>query len=338
MGLLVKGEKLTTSKATNNTTTHGQPQRAFASTGNMKKLNSTVIVSQRSRDVSIQDSRSEAIRPVTSQDYSTAGENKEPFSLKHRIRAARKKGMRGDVYDMQYLVEEGPLSFRSFGFFGGFFMILSSVLDFAENDEDSYARLVTFNLWLIGFICIQIEGRPFHMQIPLAYDLICLFFSFLKYVWGRGFLYFTAGCFQLFLFTKYNMICGVYFMLLGVFSIIFGYRASVRLAALRNSIHSKDEIKFMFHSFDKNRDGFLSTDEFREMLLAMGQGVDHNDFVAAMSAVDIDNKQMISYADLEAWWEGYNDDDLPPGAGLCSSNNRSRVNAHSNNPNAHLMT
>mmetsp|Transcript_3506 Transcript_3506/g.6635 ORF Transcript_3506/g.6635 Transcript_3506/m.6635 type:complete len:337 (-) Transcript_3506:898-1908(-) len=336
MGLLVKGEKLSSSRDSNNTS----PQKVYATTGNVKKFNSTLIAPQRSRDFSTQGSRNEVIRPVTSQEVeSGVYKQHEPLSIKQRIRAARKKGMRGDVHDMQYLVEEGPLSFRSFGFIGGFFMILSSILDFAENDEDSYARLVTFNLWLIGFISIQIEGRPFYMQIPFIYDLICLFFSFLKYVWGRGFLYFTAGCFQLFLFTKYNMICGSYFMLLGVFSIVFGYRASVRLAALRNSIHSKDEIKFMFHSFDMNRDGYLSPDEFREMLLAMGQGVDHNDFVAAMSAVDIDNKQMVSYADLEAWWEGYNDDDLPPGAGLCSSNRRSNLtNTHVNNPNAHLMT
>ena len=334
MGLLVKGEKLGSSNANSNV---GQPQKTYATTGNVKKMNSSLIAPQKSRDYSIQESRSGVIKSVTSQDFATT-DKQEPRSLKEKIRVARKKGLRGDVHDMQYLVEEGPLSFRSFGFFGGFFMLLSSILDFTENDEDSYARLVTFNLWLIGFICIQIEGRPFHMQIPLVYNLICLFFSFLKYVWGRGFLYFLAGCFQFFLFTKYNIICGIYFMLLGVFSIIFGYRASVRLAALRNSVHNKDEIKFMFHSFDKDRDGFLNTDEFREMLIAMGQGVDHNDFVAAMSAVDIDNKQMISYADLEAWWEGYNDDDLPPGAGLCSNSGRTKTTTHVNNPHAHLMT
>ncbi len=103
-------------------------------------------------------------------------------------------------------------------------------------------------------------------------------------------------------------------MILGAFSIVFGYRASVRLAGLRNSIHTRDEIKFMFHSFDRDRDGFLNLQEFREMLNAMDQHVDHNDFVAAMSAVDVDNKQVVSYEDLESWWEGYNLDDLPPGA------------------------
>jgi len=308
MGIFVKSEKV-------------QKNSSADSRASSKKFVTTGIVAK-----NIGRSRSTDARPKSIN-------GQEAPSLKDRIRGARKKGMKGDVYDMQYLVEEGPLSFRSFGFLGGFFMILASLLDFVETEEDAYARLVSFNLMLIGVVAIQIEGRPFHMQIPFVYDILCLFFSFLKYVWGRGFLYFLAGCFQFFLFTKYNMISGVYFMLLGSFSIVFGYRASVRLAAIRNSITNKDEIKFMFHSFDKDRDGYLNTNEFREMLMAMDQGLDHNDFVAAMSAVDIDNNQMVSYEDFEVWWEGYNDCDLPPGAGMCAC---ARGSPH--NSDAHLMT
>jgi len=315
MGIFVKSEKIQTASKDNGTSKKTK-SRESSTVGKGRSIHS---------------------RSITA-DYPAFTTQKEgTLSLKQRIRAARKKGMKGDVFDMQYLVEEGPLSFRSFGFIGGFFMILASLLDFVETEEDSYARLVSFNLVLIGLIAIQIEGRPFHMQIPFVYDLLCLFFTFLKYVWGRGFLYFIAGCFQFFLFTKYNIMSGLYFMLLGSFSIVFGYRASVRLAAIRNSITSKDDIKFMFHSFDKDRDGFLNIDEFREMMMAMDQGLDHNDFVAAMSAVDIDNKQKVSYEDLEVWWEGYNDSDLPPGVGICACSGRSSHN-HKNNPNAHLMT
>jgi len=261
-------------------------------------------------------SRNHSSRVLNVTKPSSRQSNLKPgfLPIKHKIRAARKKGFKGDVYDLQYLVEEGPLSFRSFGFFGGFFMILASALDFVETEGDSYHRLVSFNLWLIGFITIQVEARPFHLQIPVLYDMICLFFSFLRYVWGRGFLYFVAGCFQFFLFSKYNVISGVYFMILGAFSIVFGYRASVRLAGLRNTIGNRDEIKFMFHSFDRDRDGFLSMSEFREMLMAMDQDLDHNDFVAAVSAIDMDNNQMVSYEELEAWWESYHESDLPPGA------------------------
>ena len=40
--------------------------------------------------------------------------------------------------------------------------------------------------------------------------------------------------------------------------------------------------KFMFHSFDRDRDGYLNTEEFRELMIAMGQQVEYNDFVAAL--------------------------------------------------------
>jgi hypothetical protein len=331
MGFLVKSEKLSAPTKGTNTNSDSSTSGSIAN----KKLTKGISTNTRSRDKpsirTIQSTtRSYDSRSVLSEPTELS---KDQYSLKQRIRAARKKGMKGDVYDLQYLVEEGPLSFRSFAFFGGFFMILASVLDFVETEEEPVQRLITFNLWLVGFITIQVEGRPFHMQVPFLYNGICLFFSFVRYVWGRGFLYFISGCFQFFLFTKYNMISGVYFMLLGTFSIVFGYKASVRLAGLRNSIQTKEEIKFMFHSFDKDRDGYLNSEEFRELLMAMGQNLEHNDFVAAMSAVDSDNNQMISYKDLETWWLGYIEDDLAPGAS-CVGYRRHQ----SNNPNAHLMT
>ncbi len=332
MGFLVKSEKVPISKSS------GVLLSNNGNSGSSNKKISKGISSQRSLSV---DRQSDKLSKTRSHDSRSGVNLNKPdptngtLSLKQRIRVARKKGMKGDVYDMQYLVEEGPLSFRSFAFFGGFFMIIAAALDFIEHEEDSLQRMISFNLFLVGFITIQVEGRPFHMQIPFLYDGICLFFSFVKYVWGRGFLYFVSGCFQFFLFTKYNMVSGIYFMMLGAFSIVFGYKASVRLASLRNSIQTKEEIKFMFHSFDKDRDGYLNPEEFRELLMAMGQNLEHNDFVAAMSAVDIDNKQMISYRDLEVWWKGYIEDDMAPGVGCMSC---TRHTNHSHNPNAHLMT
>jgi hypothetical protein len=318
MGLLVKSEKIQTGTSIKTTNTNNTN-------------NTTTTKMKMTKGVSFDQG---GVQSAKSTDSAYASADKGPLSIKQRIRSARKRGMRGDVYDLQYLVEEGPLSFRSFGFLGGFFMILASCLDFMETEEEPVSRLVTYNLWVAGLIIIQVEGRPFHLQIPIVYDFICLFFTFLQYVWGRGFLYFVAGVFQFFIFSKYNMISGVYFMILGAFSIVFGYRASVRLAGLRSSIQNKDEIKFMFHSFDKDRDGYLNSEEFRELLMAMGQNLDHNDFVAAMGAVDIENKQMVSYEDLENWWQGYNDNDLPPGAGLCVG---CGPRQHSHNNNAHLM-
>lgn len=245
-----------------------------------------------------------------------------PISLKNRIRSARRKGIKGgNVQDLQYLVEEGPLSFRSISFLCGFFMILASVLDWidAAGDFDPMANLVTYHLWFFGFLVLTLEGRPFHVQIPIIYNILIELFHFFRFVWGRGFFYFIAGCLQFFLFTPYNMVSGVFMMILGVVSIAVGYKASVRLAGLRNTISSKSEIKFMFHSFDRDRDGYLNTEEFRELMIAMGQQVDYNDFVAALSAVDIHNNQQVSYDDLQNWWVGYSTSDLPPGMNCCSN-------------------
>ena len=86
----------------------------------------------------------------------------------------------------------------------------------------------------------------------------------------------------------------------------------MKLASLRNSISSRAEIKFLFHSFDKDRDGRLNHEEFREMLISLGEHMDYNDFVAALSAIDEGNNQHITYRDLETWWDGFSVKDLPP--------------------------
>jgi hypothetical protein len=308
MGLFVKSEKLTQSDKV-------QPKSVLKSSSSgmpPKNPRSQVIDTDNTATITMTNSHQG--------NRSTSKSDNLNNSLKNKIRAARKRGMKGDVQDLRFLIEEGPLSFRSFGFVGGFFMILAAALDFVEDnnsgDLNPMAKLITFYLWFCGVLAIQLEGRPFHMQIPVVYNVICEFFNFLKFVWGRGFFYFLTGCIQFFLFSKYNMICGVYFMILGVFSIVFGYRASVKLAALRNNISNKADIKFLFHSFDRDRDGYLNPEEFREMLFSLDQSLDYNDFVAAMSAVDSGNNQRVGYHDLEIWWDSYTKTDLPPGTSI----------------------
>lgn len=296
------------------------------------------LSSPRSRSTSKTRSRSQSgdydsRRPRTADKYDSSFQKQRPLSLKEKIRAARRKGLSGDVQDVQYLVEEGPLSFRSLGFVGGFFMILATALDILENMESNLETAASMFLFITGFVIVQLEARPFYMQSALIYRSICRVFSSLRYVWGRGFLYLVSGTIQLLLFSKWCMASGIYFIILGIFSVAFGYRASLKLCALRNSIGTKDEIKFMFHSFDSNRDGYLDMEEFRAMLRAMDQNLNHNDFVAAIAAIDLDNKQKISYDDLETWWEGYNENELPIGAGCLSFHTRDS----SFNRRAHLM-
>lgn len=286
---------------------------------------------------------------ITPQSQKVPKALKGPLTLQSRVHAGRvreKYQGESEITDMQYLVEEGPLSFRAVAFLGGFFMILASVLDLIDQDKDdltAMGELITVFLWVFGIIILTLEGRPFNIQIPFLYSFLITFFGCFRFVWGRGFLYFVGGCLQFFLFTKYDMCSGVFFMLLGLTSIVSGYKASVKLAGLRNSISSRSDIKYLFHSFDKDRDGFLNIEEFRDMMMTMDQNVDYNEFVAALSAIDADNNQKISIADMEQWYLEYSEDELPPMMNCCGSARYDLKaqpnNSHNNlqNPNARLL-
>lgn len=50
--------------------------------------------------------------------------------------------------------------------------------------------------------------------------------------------------------------------------------------------------------------------------MSLGQNLDYNDFVAALSAIDEGNNQYVTYEDLENWWESFHVKDLPPGSDM----------------------
>jgi len=273
-----------------------------------------------------------------------------PISLRNRIRLGkeRRHGDNDEIGDLRYLIEEGPLSFRAIAMVGAFFMILSSVLDLIDGEDDDLTAmqgLISVLMWFFGIITLTLEGRPYSIQIPVLYTFFAKFFGCFRYVWGRGFFYFTAGCLQFFLFTKYDMISGVIFMLLGIASIISGYKASVKLAGLRNSIGTRDDIKYLFHNFDTDRDGYLNVEEFRDLMITLDQDVSYNDFVAALSSIDMDNNQKISEVDMERWYVEYSESELPVALSCCSNgrydqrfDQKSRNPDYKMSPNAHLLT
>jgi len=267
-----------------------------------------------------------------------------PVSLQNRIALGRKRQQRRqddeeESSDVQYLVEEGPLSFRAIALVGGFFMILASILDLIDGEDENYSLfkgIISTFIDVCGFIIVTLEGRPFHIQIPFVYNFLVRLIPPFNFTWGRGFFYFTVGCLQFFLFTKYDMVSGVIFMLLGIASIIAGYKASVRLAGLRNSLATRSDVKYLFHSFDKDNDGYINLEEFRDLMRTMDQEVQYNDFVAALSSIDVENNQRISLEDLETWYLEYSESELPPALGCCTGSRYDQ--RHRNlNPNAQRL-
>jgi len=101
--------------------------------------------------------------------------------------------------EMRQMAKDGDFSIRLFGLFGGIAMVVVSgfgllglflTLQFIQ-------AIVEFYTFLMGFVVIILEsGRQIgFLKKPMA--TLHAYAVFLKFVWGRGALYFVAGSLEL---------------------------------------------------------------------------------------------------------------------------------------------
>ncbi len=237
--------------------------------------------------------------------------------IKHLVRDARLNPLEErEVISsyFQFVVESGQFSYRALLCMSGVLMLVASSLDYFEPFQKfGYGKDLPnlIALWLLGFLIIQLEGRPYYMQIGPLYKLITLLFPFLQISWTKGIIYFMIGMFQFYQYTMLNMICSVFVIILSVLSMWLDYVATSILSSMRLSIKSEADITYLYKGFNKEYDGFLTRFEFKRMLLALGEyDADYNIFVAVLAIVDVNNNQRVTYDDLLNWYESFDADEM----------------------------
>lgn len=210
------------------------------------------------------------------------------------------------VHRVKHTAEEGHWSFRVFSFFGGCTMIVTSVFDWVNYllHLAPIHALIAFYVVIFGIMTCILEGRRF---LPITLVVVQQKrlheqARFLKFVWGRGILYFFAGSLQFSHMTFLNMISGGFMMFLGVASIIIGRNTAKKLALLKASITDEEVLRNLFNENDVNGDGLLTQTSFASLVNKLGLQLNYNELEAAFSTIDKDNDQRISYEDFKVWW------------------------------------
>ena len=63
-----------------------------------------------------------------------------------------------------------------------------------------------------------------------------------------------------------------------------------------------DEVREIFEHFDKDGNGTIESDEFRNLLNALGAGMEDEEIAIGLDALDTNRNGRIDYDEFVAWW------------------------------------
>lgn len=203
----------------------------------------------------------------------------------------------------------GDCSIRLLALFGGIALIFVSAFDFVS-------KLITLRLtailevytFFLGILMILLESRQ--LNIPGNWEEIVYKYAlFLRYVWGRGILYFVAGSLQMADDGIFGFrLVGSFVMFIGVLYILVGREAARRLSLLRKSINSKITLHSKFNeAVSAHPGGGFNLEAFRTLTESTGLKLKKRDQEAMFICLDKCGRGEVSYQEFQGWWSGWDD-------------------------------
>ena len=171
--------------------------------------------------------------------------------------------------------EGGPLPLRVFAFLGGILMIVASIVDAARGMWHVDLIHILISIYVCAFgalICILEGGQFLPSWIASVQGSLHDNARFLRFMWGRGCLFFFAGSLQFSHWSMLNCVVGMIMMVLGVTSVLVGKKAASKLGYLRKGkcyvqmIVVKRRFADFFLTFDATRI-LMHVFIFRKLLL-----------------------------------------------------------------------
>jgi hypothetical protein len=226
-------------------------------------------------------------------------------NLENAGRVAKEKAI-----ELKTQAQEGDQSLRLLALLGGVMVVVVSSMEF-------FGKLLTFNIigaliafftLLLGIIVIILEGKSALLSTEFV-NRIHEYASFLKFLWGRGCLYFICGTLQLYQFDLLNLVSGGYMCFVGVLFVLVGQRAATKLRSLRQSLSSEQTLHSKFAQADIDGDGGLNLQQFRTLTMSLGLDMTRRETEAAFMHIHKTDSEKLSYAEFQAWWSATDADE-----------------------------
>mmetsp|Transcript_11580 Transcript_11580/g.17118 ORF Transcript_11580/g.17118 Transcript_11580/m.17118 type:complete len:258 (-) Transcript_11580:230-1003(-) len=199
------------------------------------------------------------------------------------------------------------LSLKALTFAAGLAMVCSAVTGLLE----SIASFNLFNLvldcWILGFgLIIVITDASESLCPPRRRQIIFEYAQFLNNFWGKGlFLIFNGTLLVAQWATLFDVLVGLYVLLVGAFFMYNGYKVSKDMKSMKSSLDG-GTLKSKFDEYDINRDGTLDPSELAQLAGSLGTNLTRPELEAAVSLLDSNTDGRVSYDEFEAWFLGKN--------------------------------
>lgn len=205
--------------------------------------------------------------------------------------------------DVQKNLSEGNWSLRLLAMLGGLAMIAVSSLSFIGhilqlNWITAIFDIYTFSLGII--IVILESGRKLSFFSKLENNLYKNAL-FLKYVWGRGIIYFVAGTLQISKLSLVDFAVGSFVCFVGIMYIVIGRQAAKKLANYRSSI-TPEQLQVAFAEADTDGVGSLTMVQFRQLTTSLGLDLSKKEAEAAFLQIDNSLTGRLTYKSVQMWW------------------------------------
>lgn len=205
--------------------------------------------------------------------------------------------------ELKKQAEDGDHSLRLLALLGGVILIFVSSMEFAGRlmSFQFAGALVQLYSFIIAVTIIILESKNLLLSDGFQ-ARIFKYALFLKFLWGRGSLYFIVGTLQLYHMDLWNLIAGGYMCALGVLMVFVGQRTAYKLKKIRKTLFSPEELQTKFAQSDLDGDGGLNVQQFRNLTMSLGLDMTRRETEAAFNYIKKTKTEKLSYEEFVAWW------------------------------------
>lgn len=217
--------------------------------------------------------------------------------------AAARNAAKEQALELRQQAQEGDVSIKTLGVIGGILLMVIASIEFVSNLISLHPvnALIELYIFFLGAVVIVLEGKKMFFTANVN-ERLHKYALFLKFLWGRGILYFIAGTLTIAQMGLLNFIAGGYMCLLGIMFIIVGHQTASKLQSLRSAMISEQTLRAKFYAADVDGDGGLNKAQFQHLTQSIGMDMTRRETEAAFYHIHKQDSAKLSYQEFQAWW------------------------------------